>query len=259
MKELIEYIAVSLVSNPDAVQVTESTEGTRTVFRLQVASEDKGKVYRAAGPCGAGNAHPLACRRRERRLPGRPGNRVALSHLPLLDSSLPDHADSLPEDYVIVAQVMGPHGRDGCLNIRLLSDLAGRFDSGSALLIDQHSYTISSSRQTGPDNALLWLEGISSRSQTAPLVGKYLTASPDSNAELEEGEYFHYQLIGMQVSTEEGEALGEIQEILETGSNDVYIVRGNDGELLIPAVAHVVLEVDVAANSMRVRLPDGLR
>ena len=172
---------------------------------------------------------------------------------------MPDRPDSLPVNHVIVALVMGPHGRDGGLNIRLLSDLAGRFDPGSALLIDQRPYTISSSRQTGPDNALLWLEGIAARSQAAPLTGKYLTASPDSNAELEEGEYFHYQLIGMQVRTEEGEALGDIQEILETGSNDVYIVRGHEGELLIPAVAHVVLEVDVAANSMRVRLPDGLR
>ncbi len=49
MKELIEYMAVSLVSNPDAVQVTESTEGNRTVFRLQVASEDKGKVIGRQG------------------------------------------------------------------------------------------------------------------------------------------------------------------------------------------------------------------
>ena len=49
MKELIEYIAGSLVSNPDAVQVTESTEGDRTVFRLQVAPEDKGKVIGRQG------------------------------------------------------------------------------------------------------------------------------------------------------------------------------------------------------------------
>ena len=49
MKELIEYMATSLVSNPDAVQVTESTEGNRTVFRLQVASEDKGKVIGRQG------------------------------------------------------------------------------------------------------------------------------------------------------------------------------------------------------------------
>lgn len=49
MKELIEYMAISLVSNPDAVQVTESTEGGRTVFRLQVAAEDKGKVIGRQG------------------------------------------------------------------------------------------------------------------------------------------------------------------------------------------------------------------
>ena len=49
MKELIEYLATSLVSNPDAVQVTESIEGNRTVFRLQVASEDKGKVIGRQG------------------------------------------------------------------------------------------------------------------------------------------------------------------------------------------------------------------
>lgn len=172
---------------------------------------------------------------------------------------MPDAAESSSPDSVIVAQVLGPHGRDGGLNVRLLSDLAGRFDPGSPLLIDERPYSISSSRQTGPDNALIWLEGISTRSQAAPLAGKYLTASPDSNVELEEGEYFHYQLIGMRVRTEEGEELGDIQEILETGSNDVYIVRGDGGELLIPAVTHVVLEVNVAANAMRVRLPDGLR
>ena len=49
MKELIEYMAVSLVNDPDAVQVTESTEGGRTVFRLQVAAEDKGKVIGRQG------------------------------------------------------------------------------------------------------------------------------------------------------------------------------------------------------------------
>lgn len=49
MKELIEYIAVSLVSDPEAVQVTESVEGGRTVFRLQVAPEDKGKVIGRGG------------------------------------------------------------------------------------------------------------------------------------------------------------------------------------------------------------------
>ena len=164
-----------------------------------------------------------------------------------------------PIDPVIVARVMAPHGRDGAINVRLLSDLPGRFAPGRELLLGHNAYVISAFRQTGPNSALLWLEGIRTRSQAVPLTGNYLAASPDSDAVLEEGEYFHYQLIGMQVRTEEGEELGEIQEILETGSNDVYIIRDGGKELLIPATSQVVLDVDVAGNSMLVRLPDGLR
>ena len=76
---------------------------------------------------------------------------------------------------------------------------------------------------------------------------------------MEDGEYFHYQLIGMQVFASDGEDLGRIQEILETGSNDVYIVRSDSGELLIPATSQVVKQVEVAHNRMVVHLPDGLR
>ena len=166
---------------------------------------------------------------------------------------------SKTDDPVIVARVIGPHGRDGGLNIQLLSDLPGRFDVGRELLIDLQTYSISESRQTGPDTALIWLEGVALRRDASLFTGKYLAALPDDEITLEEGEYFHYQLIGMEVRTEEGEHLGELQEILETGSNDVYIVRGSGGELLIPAMAQVVLNVDVASRAMLVRLPDGLR
>ena len=158
-----------------------------------------------------------------------------------------------------MALVIGAHGRDGCLNVRLLSDLPGRFDPGRELLLDGRPCRILRSRQTGPDTALLWLDAITARRHAVPLAGKYLSARPESAA-LAEGEYFHYQLIGMRVIADDGEDLGEIHEILETGSNDVYIIRNGDGgELLIPATAQVVRQVDPAAGVMRVQLPDGLR
>ena len=106
---------------------------------------------------------------------------------------------------------------------------------------------------------MIWLEGILTRSQARAFTAKFLAARPESDALLDEGEYFHYQLIGMQVRTEEGEELGELQEILETGSNDVYIIRGGGKELLIPATAQVVLDVNVTEKAMLVRLPSGLR
>ena len=164
-----------------------------------------------------------------------------------------------PVDTVIVARVNGPHGRDGSLSVELLSDIPGRFDVGRELLLDGNPHPIREARQTGPSTALLRLEGINNRGKASGLTGKYLSALPDAELTLEEGEFFHYQLIGMQVRTEDGELLGELQEILETGSNDVYIVRGESGEVLIPAIAHVVLDVDVSAGAMLVRLPEGLR
>jgi 16S rRNA processing protein RimM len=163
------------------------------------------------------------------------------------------------EDPIVVARVIGPHGRHGGLNIQLLSDRPGRFDVGRDLLVDGRTYAISESRQTGPDTALICLEGVTGRRDASVFSGKYLAANHDGETILEEGEYFHYQLIGMEVRTEGGERLGELQEILETGSNDVYIVRGGDAEVLIPAMAQVVIEVDVGARTMLVRLPDGLR
>ena len=164
-----------------------------------------------------------------------------------------------PADSIIVARVNGAHGRDGGVNVELLSDLPGRFDVGRELLIEGNPHLITGSRQTGSTAGILWLEGISTRQQASALTGKHLAAAVDSTATLDEGEYFHYQLIGLQVNTEDGESLGELQEILETGSNDVYIVRGSSGEVLIPAMASVVLMVDVPEGVMVVSLPDGLR
>ena len=74
-----------------------------------------------------------------------------------------------------------------------------------------------------------------------------------------EGEYFHFQLIGLNVWTVSGDELGEITEILETGSNDVYVVAGPEGEVLVPALGHVVIDIDVLGGLMTVDLPEGLR
>ena len=74
-----------------------------------------------------------------------------------------------------------------------------------------------------------------------------------------QGEYFHYQIIGLKVISVTGEDLGEITDILETGSNDVYVVVGPTGEILVPAIRDVIKEIDVLSGLMTVDLPEGLR
>jgi 16S rRNA processing protein RimM len=77
--------------------------------------------------------------------------------------------------------------------------------------------------------------------------------------ELPQGEYYHFQLIGLQVFTEEWETLGVVTEILRTGSNDVYVISGHGGDILVPALVDVIRKIDLAHGLMVVRLMEGLR
>jgi 16S rRNA processing protein RimM len=90
--------------------------------------------------------------------------------------------------------------------------------------------------------------------------GVLLTVPEDDIAALPQGTYYHFQLIDMQVVSDEDELLGVIVEILDTSANDVYVVRGETApDLLIPAIREVVLDVDVEVGRMLVHLVPGLR
>ena len=106
---------------------------------------------------------------------------------------------------------------------------------------------------------MLKLEGINSRSEAESLRDSFLMVPEDMVPPLPEGEYYHFQIIDMQVYTQEREYLGQITQILSTGSNDVYVVSHDGQELLIPALDEVIKEVDVERGMMTVELPEGLR
>ena len=105
---------------------------------------------------------------------------------------------------------------------------------------------------------ILTLKPFDNINQVLHLVGREIYADRGSLPELPSDEYYWSDLLGLQVATEDGEALGELVDIIETGSNDVYVVRQDGREVLIPALEDVVLAVDLAANSMTVSLPEGL-
>ena len=159
----------------------------------------------------------------------------------------------------VVGRVLGSHGVYGEVRARVLTDLPHRFDPGEVLLLQGESLIIQSSSHSSGDTVILKLKGIDGPAAARALSGQELFALADASPELPDGEYFHYQLIGMQVFTEEGEDLGRIQEIIITGSNDVYVVSGPNGDVLLPAISQVILQVDAALGVMRVRLMEGLR
>jgi 16S rRNA processing protein RimM len=83
-------------------------------------------------------------------------------------------------------------------------------------------------------------------------------ARRDQLPETDEGEYYWVDLIGLRVVTDDGAELGTLREIIETGSNDVYVVQGREKEYLIPALADVVSSIDLEAGTMTVTPLDGL-
>jgi 16S rRNA processing protein RimM len=109
--------------------------------------------------------------------------------------------------------------------------------------------------------ALLKLEGLDDRT-SAEALRDYLVLVPVAEAlPLEEGEFYEHQILGLAVWTAGGEHLGEVVDILYTGANDVYVVRGTtpqQPEFLLPAIADTVRQVDLEAGRLIVDLPEGL-
>ena len=92
-----------------------------------------------------------------------------------------------------------------------------------------------------------------------PYKGKDLLIHRSQAVPLEEGEHFIVDLIGLTVITDEGETLGKLKDVLQTGANDVYIVEQSSGkEVLIPAIKPCILTIDLEAGEMKVHLLEGL-
>ncbi len=99
---------------------------------------------------------------------------------------------------------------------------------------------------------------VDDRDEAERLKGRYLMRSSDEVEELAEGEYFYHQLLGLTVTTADGEELGTVQEVYELRPADLLEVRGPKGLLHIPLAAHVVAELDVEEGRIVLDPPEGL-
>lgn len=99
---------------------------------------------------------------------------------------------------------------------------------------------------------------INSVTDAQQIVGGYIVVPENEVPALGKDTWYHYEIIGIEVFTTDGMCLGKIEDILSTGSNDVYIVRDNEREYLIPAIRDVIKEVDTKRRRMVIALVDGL-
>lgn len=165
-------------------------------------------------------------------------------------------------EMVNIGEICGTHGYRGEVKVRLLTDFPERFSDMSQVWLSkddkQSLYSIEGYRPYR-QFLLLKLSGIESKEEAQNLVRGLLQIDEDELYPLPEGTYYIFQLIGLKVDDIEYGHLGTLVEVLQTGANDVYVVRdGPFGEVLIPAIKEVVQKVDLNSKLMRVKLLPGL-
>ena len=163
--------------------------------------------------------------------------------------------------YLVVGLLRRPHGVRGEIMMEIITDFPERVKPGEKFYLGEahKPVTIRSSRKH-KQGILVAFEGVADRDEIGAYRNTYLYVDLNDWPPLPEGEYYDFELVGLEVIVEEsGEVLGELVEILETGANDVYVVKSDSGqEYLLPAIPEVVLDVDLDAEQMKVYLLPGL-
>ncbi|HAV76129.1 MAG TPA: 16S rRNA processing protein RimM [Anaerolineae bacterium] len=161
--------------------------------------------------------------------------------------------------YLSVGFLRRPHGLQGEIIMDLHTDFPERMKKGRNLYVGE-KYKPMTLTNVRPHQAglLVKFKGIETP-EDAGLYRNQWVFVQSKDVPLPDGQYYKHELIGLKVVDENGNPLGELAEILETGANDVYLVRDDSGrELLLPNIPSVILDLDVGARSMRVHLLEGL-
>ncbi len=166
------------------------------------------------------------------------------------------------EDLLQVGAITQPHGIHGEVKVFPTTNDVKRFKKLKEVILD-----------TGREQKVLEIEGVKFFKQYAILKfkgydnindiekykGKPLLVTRENAVKLGRDEYFIADLIGIEVYDEDGKYLGVLQKVIETGANDVYEVKFEDGrEVLFPAIRQCILDVDMENRKMTVHIMDGL-
>ncbi len=167
------------------------------------------------------------------------------------------------EDLLQVGVITSTHGVRGEVKVFPTTDDAARFKKLKNVILDTGKEKIDlevAGVKFFKNMVILKFKGIDNINDVEKYRKMSLFVTRENAVKLKKDEYFIADLIGLKVQTDEGEALGEVTDVLQTGANDVYEIRTEDGEeILLPAIKDCVKEVDVEGGSMLVHLLPGLR
>jgi len=161
-----------------------------------------------------------------------------------------------------IGKIVGVHGMKGYLKIYSFAESTGLFDPGKQLTLkrpDGEMETVTVVDTQPYKNFLrVAFADVTDRSAAEALIGAGLYINRSELSEPEDGRWYWCDLIGLAVYQTDGAYLGQVENLFETGSNDVFVVKNGETEILIPVIESVVRNVDLEKKKITVDLPEGL-
>jgi 16S rRNA processing protein RimM len=165
--------------------------------------------------------------------------------------------EPVPPEFLIVGRILAPWGIRGELKVEVVTDFPERFAPKKVVYLNASQLEIESCHPH-KQHLVVKLATIDSVEDAEKLRVQDLTLPRSELYHLPEGQYYAFQLIGLKVVTTEGKNLGKVTDIMTTPSNDVYIVEGKKGEILIPAIEDVVKSIDLKKGKIVIEAIEGL-
>jgi 16S rRNA processing protein RimM len=162
--------------------------------------------------------------------------------------------------FLAVGQLRRPHGLRGEILMVIYTDFPERIELGMVVYLgERHKPSRILNRRMHNNGILLTFEGYPDRTAVEILRNLTVYIPVDSIPELPEGEYYHHELLGMITQLDTGEILGAVVDILETGANDVLVIKDQaEQEILLPLIDDVVKEINLETGVILVTLLPGL-
>lgn len=166
------------------------------------------------------------------------------------------------EEYFEIGQIVNTSGLKGILKIKPFTDDIKKFSNLKTIYIKTKSglteFKIEQVRYV-KNMVILKLAGIDTVEEAEKYRNLYIKILRDQEEELEEGSYYVVDILGCKVNTDANQELGKIVDVFQTGSNDVYVVKDEQGkQILLPAIKQVIKNVDIKNKIITVHLLEGL-
>jgi len=168
----------------------------------------------------------------------------------------------LSDEFITIGKVVSTQGNKGEVNVLPLTDSIDRFKNlATVFLRNNHGQAILNIEKIRikEDMAILKLKDIENIEEAKTIVGSFLEVERKNAVKLPKDAYFIFEIIGLEVYTENNVFLGKVENVISTGSNDVYVVKRKDKEeLFIPAIHDVVKNIDLEKKRITINIVDGL-